>query len=331
MCRGSGAAGRRAAGAAGRESPGLGRGKLASVGVKRAAPRRVWHALEAVDVELSDKGAQVVVFEIERQHVLRARIGRLSARLSPTLALPRAPSSGPGPDGGVRVRAGERERAAAGDGRVGGRVVRACANFVLSTMRKVSPCSLQQTRSSEAGDDTISNSLIRNGATLSSSSETAESEASSDIVGTWRRTVGRFRRSDRVQRRVRGPRRGRCSSLSLRENVRAGPSMGCDEAFLTSLLVSTTSANLRFRVPHPDLILVVSGPHGRRVSEQASATSAQRRVWGLLRWCGAWGRGPLLGRTTERPVGCCWPAAARRCERGNCVPRVRLRYWCQLL
>ena len=39
------------------------------------------------------------------------------------------------------------------------------ANFVLSTMRKDSPCSLQQTRLSDAGDETISKSLMRKGAT----------------------------------------------------------------------------------------------------------------------------------------------------------------------
>ena len=50
-------------------------------------------------------------------------------------------------------------------------------------IRKESPISLQEIRQLLAGDDTISKSLIRNGATLSSSSEAEESEAiSPDII-----------------------------------------------------------------------------------------------------------------------------------------------------
>ena len=36
-------------------------------------PWRVWHPLEAVDVQLPDERAQVVVLEVERQNVLRRR------------------------------------------------------------------------------------------------------------------------------------------------------------------------------------------------------------------------------------------------------------------
>ena len=60
---------------------------------------------------------------------------------------------------------------AAGGSEAGGP---ACANLVLSTMRKLSPYSLQHTRLSDAGEETISKSLIRNGATLSSSRVTAD-------------------------------------------------------------------------------------------------------------------------------------------------------------
>ena len=60
---------------------------------------------------------------------------------------------------------------------------------------KVSPCSDQHTRSSEAGDETISKSLMRKGATLSSSGETEESEPQgSSIAATsaaWR-SMGPF-------------------------------------------------------------------------------------------------------------------------------------------
>ena len=57
-----------------------------------------------------------------------------------------------------------------------------CANFVRSTILNVSPCSLQQTRSSQAGEETISNSLMRKGATLSSSNVTDESDNSVDMT-----------------------------------------------------------------------------------------------------------------------------------------------------
>ena len=55
---------------------------------------------------------------------------------------------------------------------------RACANFVRSTMWKVSPRSLQQTKLSVAEEVTISNSFMRKGATLSSSSVTDRALAS---------------------------------------------------------------------------------------------------------------------------------------------------------
>ena len=44
------------------------------------------------------------------------------------------------------------------------------ANLVRFTILNVSPCSDQHTRSSETGDETISYSLSRKGATLSTSS-----------------------------------------------------------------------------------------------------------------------------------------------------------------
>lgn len=103
-------------------------------------PGRVLAALKAVDVELSDEGAKVVVLEVEREHVLR-RAGEGSARC----VLPAAASGRRGPR----------------------RCARACANLVRSTILNDSPCSLQHTRLSDAGDETISKSFIRKGATCS--------------------------------------------------------------------------------------------------------------------------------------------------------------------
>jgi hypothetical protein len=94
-------------------------------GLRRAphAPGCVGHALEAVDVKLPDEGAQVVVLEVQRQHVLRpparharrsrpAQVRSASARPL-LLALPRP---------------------------------RTCANFIRSMIRNESPISLQQMR-----------------------------------------------------------------------------------------------------------------------------------------------------------------------------------------
>lgn len=103
-------------------------------------PGRVLAALKAVDVELSDEGAKVVVLEVQREHVLR-RAGEGSARC----VLPVAASGRRGPR----------------------RCARACANLVRSTILNDSPCSLQHTRLSDAGDETISKSFIRKGATCS--------------------------------------------------------------------------------------------------------------------------------------------------------------------
>ena len=66
-------------------------------------------------------------------------------------------------------------------------VRRTPANLVRFTILNVSPCSDQHTRSSETGDETISYSLSRKGATLSTSkTELFSSEQNTPILAASR-------------------------------------------------------------------------------------------------------------------------------------------------
>ena len=80
------------------------------------------------------------------------------------------------------------------------------ANFVLSTMRKDSPCSLQQTRLSDAGDETISKSLMRKGATCAR-------KWHSRVSGTGVGCIGGFRGYSRLNQS--GGRRALCQKRLL--------------------------------------------------------------------------------------------------------------------
>ena len=80
------------------------------------------------------------------------------------------------------------------------------ANFVLSTMRKDSPCSLQQTRLSDAGDETISKSLMRKGATCAR-------KWHSRVSGTGVGCIGGFRGYSRLNQS--GGRRALCQQRLL--------------------------------------------------------------------------------------------------------------------
>ena len=80
------------------------------------------------------------------------------------------------------------------------------ANFVLSTMRKDSPCSLQQTRLSDAGDETISKSLMRKGATCARQWHSRGS-------GTGVSRIGGFRGNSRLNQS--GGRRALCQQRLL--------------------------------------------------------------------------------------------------------------------
>eukprot|EP00967_Tisochrysis_lutea_P063124 scaffold81336_cov29-Tisochrysis_lutea.AAC.2 len=102
------------------------------------SPRGILTSLEAVNVELPDERTQVIVLEVERKYILPHGKGWVGE--------PSRPVSDP-----AAVLAGRRGRT--------------WANLVRSTILNDSPCSLQHTRSSDAGDDTISNNLMRKGAT----------------------------------------------------------------------------------------------------------------------------------------------------------------------